>query len=582
MIDPILSLSFSIHANKGVYALLLGSGISRSADIPTGWEIVLDLVRKIASLKGEDCGADPAAWYVGTFRKEPNYAELIGELAGSGSERSGLLRSYFEPTEAEREHGAKIPAEAHKAIAELVAKGYIRVILTTNFDHLLEEALDAVGVRPTVIRTPDAAKGAIPLIHSNCTIVKLHGDYMDTRIKNTPEELAAYDPGIDSLLDRVFDEFGIVVCGWSAEWDTALRAALERCSSRRFCIYWTARSEPEGESKRLIEFRGAQVIRIKDADTFFREVRENVFALESFARSHPLSAKIAVANLERYITDDRYKILLHKLIAEETERVYERLSGPDIPGRGTKPDADNIPLRASYYEAAVDTLLQLVIHGCYWGEKQHETLWIAAIERLANVDSGGEIYPDWIGMRRYPAMLLMYGGGLAAMAYSQHETLMGLLTRAHVIESEKEYPSAVMLCFPKVMDWDVGNFLTGRANRPTPVSEHVRNQLLPKIKSFVPREDQYDRLFDRFEYLVALVCANDSDREGRVLRVPIGRFGWRDRDYGRHISAEVWEEIEKNGAEWPLLKAGLCGGLLERLRREKNVVDDYVASFPRR
>jgi SIR2-like domain len=582
MIEPILSLSFSMHSNKGVYALLLGSGISRSTGIPTGWEIVLELVRKIALIKDADCEPDPAAWYARTFGKEPDYSEMIDELAKSPAERNGLLRAYFEPTDEERERGLKVPAEAHKAIAELVAKGYVRVILTTNFDHLMEEALDAAGVRPTVIHTPDAAEGAVPLIHSNCTVVKLHGDYLDTRIKNTPKELASYDPRIDALLDRVFDEFGLVVCGWSAEWDAALRNALERCRSRRFCTYWTARSEPESAPKGLIGFRGAQVIRIKDADSFFRQVRENVFGLESFDRPHPLSAKIAVANLERYITDDRYKILLHKLIAEEAERVYERLSGPDIPGRGTKPDADNIPLRASYYEAAVDTLLQLVIHGCYWGVKQHETLWIAAIERLANVDSGGEIYPDWIGMRRYPAMLLMYGGGLAAMAYSQHETLMSLLTRAHVIESEKEYPSAVMLCFPKVMDWDVGNFLTGRANRPTPVSEHVRNQLLPKIKSFVPREDQYDRLFDRFEYLVALVCANDSDREGRVLRVPIGRFGWRDRDYGRHISAEVGEEIEKNGAEWPLLKAGLCGGLLERLRREKNVVDEYVASFPRR
>jgi hypothetical protein len=43
MIDPIHSLAFSIQANRGVYAVLFGSGISRSAKIPTGWEITLDL-----------------------------------------------------------------------------------------------------------------------------------------------------------------------------------------------------------------------------------------------------------------------------------------------------------------------------------------------------------------------------------------------------------------------------------------------------------------------------------------------------------------------------------------------------------
>ena len=33
MIDPMLSLAMSMHANPGVYALLLGSGVSRSAGI---------------------------------------------------------------------------------------------------------------------------------------------------------------------------------------------------------------------------------------------------------------------------------------------------------------------------------------------------------------------------------------------------------------------------------------------------------------------------------------------------------------------------------------------------------------------
>lgn len=45
MIDPVHSLAFSIQANRGVYAILLGSGVSRAARIPTGWEITLDLVR---------------------------------------------------------------------------------------------------------------------------------------------------------------------------------------------------------------------------------------------------------------------------------------------------------------------------------------------------------------------------------------------------------------------------------------------------------------------------------------------------------------------------------------------------------
>ena len=63
MIDPATALAFSLFENKGVYALLLGSGLSRAAQIPTGWEITLDLIRRTAALKGVVDEADWAAWH---------------------------------------------------------------------------------------------------------------------------------------------------------------------------------------------------------------------------------------------------------------------------------------------------------------------------------------------------------------------------------------------------------------------------------------------------------------------------------------------------------------------------------------
>src|ERR1035437_11081736 len=59
MIEPSLSLAVSVQSNPGVYALLIGSGVSRSSGVPTGWEIVVELIRRLAKLKGEECGNDP-------------------------------------------------------------------------------------------------------------------------------------------------------------------------------------------------------------------------------------------------------------------------------------------------------------------------------------------------------------------------------------------------------------------------------------------------------------------------------------------------------------------------------------------
>ena len=234
MIDPLLALTFNLHAQKGAYALLLGSGVSRSAGIPTGWEVTLDLIRKLAHLEEEKCEPDPATWYQEKFGREADYSEILAEVANKPSAQQQILKSYFEPTKDEQENGLKTPTDAHKAIANLVSSGHIRVIVTTNFDRLIESALEQVGIAPIVIANPDAVDGAPPIAQNACTIIKVHGDYLDTRFKNSPDALEKYDDRLNDLLDRVFDEHGLIVCGWSAEYDAALRAVFERARSRRY------------------------------------------------------------------------------------------------------------------------------------------------------------------------------------------------------------------------------------------------------------------------------------------------------------------------------------------------------------
>ena len=193
-LSPQLSLAFGVASSPGVYALVIGSGVSRSAQIPTGWEIVLDLVRKLAAAEGDDPEPDPARWYSSKYGEAPQYSALLEQLGPKGAERQSLLRPYFEATEEEKAEGMKTPTEAHRALADLVASGLVRVIVTTNFDRLLETALESAGVTPAVIATADQVAGALPLAHSGCTVVKVHGDYLDARIRNSDRELAEYEP----------------------------------------------------------------------------------------------------------------------------------------------------------------------------------------------------------------------------------------------------------------------------------------------------------------------------------------------------------------------------------------------------
>lgn len=65
-----------------------------------------------------------------------------------------------------------LPIVSHPVGVELAAKGHVKVILTINFGKLAERALEAAGITPTVISTPDAAEGASPLQHARCTVIR--------------------------------------------------------------------------------------------------------------------------------------------------------------------------------------------------------------------------------------------------------------------------------------------------------------------------------------------------------------------------------------------------------------------------
>ena len=112
-----------------------------------------------------------------------------------------------------------------EAIAELVQRGSVKVILTTNFDKLVEQALTAAGVGFQVVDTPSGITGMQPLTHARCTVIKLHGDYTRIDQLNTVEELSSYPPALVELLHRVLDEYGLVINGWSGDWDHALAQA---------------------------------------------------------------------------------------------------------------------------------------------------------------------------------------------------------------------------------------------------------------------------------------------------------------------------------------------------------------------
>jgi len=586
MIDPLTSLSISIYDNKGVYALLLGSGISRDAGIPTGEEIVLDLIRKLALIEKEDCESNPNNWYFNKFDEKPDYSKLLSQLTHSPVERNQLLKGYFEPNDEELENGLKIPTDAHKAIADLVKGGYIRVIITTNFDRLLEKALESINITPTVISTSDSAEGAIPLQHTQCTIIKVNGDYLDIRFKNTPDELAEYDEPINNLLDRIFDEFGLIVCGWSGKWDLALYKTIEHCKNHRFATYWTIRGEANEKLDKLIIQRKGKKIPIQNADTFFFKIAENVMALDKFNRPHPLSAKLAGTSLKKYLVGDKHRIYLHDFVMQEVEKLYKELSDDNFSVKVSEISfsPEELNHRLQHYESLTEIVLSIMINGCYWDDKSQENIWIKCLERIAN--PVGEIngFYVWINLRLYPALLLLYGGGIASIAAKNYSTFSDLLTKVTVGKADENRGSPVSRLFPwsVINDEEIAKHIMGTEKSNYPLSDHLFQVLREPLKEFLPHNIDYRDCFERFEYLFGLIHA---DLKEEYLRDkwwgPVGIFGEWNYFTGIDIMLEVEEEISEKGEDWPLLNFNHFDGSIERLKEVKNGFDEYILSLVR-
>jgi hypothetical protein len=552
MIDPILSLAHSVHTNKGVYALLVGSGLSRSAGIPTGWEVTLELVQRLAAMMGEDPGAEPDAWYVNRFGMAPGYSALLDELAKSAAERRSILHSFFEPTEDEREQGLKLPTLAHRAIAELVAKGFVKVIVTTNFDRLMETALQDAGVVPVVISTADATRGAAPLVHQRCVVVKVHGDYLDDRIMNTEAELSAYDPAMDAYLDRVFDEFGLIVCGWSGEWDPALRAAIERCPSRRYTSFWTGMGSPGPFAAKLIALRSAQCVSITGADSFFGGLSEKISGLEAMAGVGPLGVGAAVAAIKRYVAEPRYRVRLDDLITEEIDRTLRRRDERALPSaRGGAASFGDL---ARACDASTEVLRHMIFHAARWGEAHHfEAIRRAIASLVPSEPRSGE----WPWITAYPGSTAFYAACAGAEAGGNYLVLDRLFRMRYRFHG-RDYEAIPELCAALVIDGGDARLLHERPGS-TPMSDHLAGSIVPMLEGVAVDPDF---AFSRLEVLMALAHIDRQDDPAGTPWLMQGRFARRHQN---SVYGAVIEEAERMGSEWAPLKAGLFRGGVARL-----------------
>lgn len=573
-LSPLAMLATSMQAQPGVYALLLGSGVSTSAGVPTGWGVVTELVRRVAAVEDpasiEDAASDPEKWWHDHHGGPLGYSSLLEALAPTPATRQGLLADFFEPSDEEREHRIKTPSRGHLAIAELVKRGSVKVIVTTNFDRLMEQALDAVGIAPQVIARPKAVNGMKPLAHAPATVIKVHGDYLDLGSRNTPAELDQYPEEWVTLLARVFDEYGLIVSGWSAAWDTALVRLIESTPNRRYPLYWDARSGKGANAQKLIAARSGQIIPAAGADELFNELLSALEALDRLAEP-PLTTAMAVTRLKRYLPDPVRRIDLHDLVMEATDKVGEGVKNQPLSIDGL--DAAILQEVLEAHREQSRQLCALLVAGVWHDlDGAHDRLWMDVLERLIEAGTtrrlGVPVQQVLEQVRLYSALLVHTAVGVAATRRGRDPLLIKLATEVMGtvdMGTRIRLPACQIIHPYRVLDKDSVNALprwNGGSGWTYPLSHLLKADVRTIFEDLIPEASDYEDTFHGYEYRMSLLHeSTNATYSGAYRAMPgeyVGERAWSWDDRNVPLAEIAFRDSGQRNSDWPWVR--LLGG----------------------
>ncbi|MCW3036081.1 MAG: peptidase caspase catalytic subunit p20, partial [Actinobacteria bacterium] len=271
--------------------------------------------------------------------------------------------------------------------------------------------------------------------------------------------------------------------------------------------------------------------------------------------------------IKELLSDSRYRIALDDLVASEIRAAQYAFRDEVFPTQTPEFTAETFAERLRQYESASENMLTVTILIAKWGEEGHRPTLQRTLGRLADNVQGGGGLSIWNSLRWYPLVLLLYSGGISALSAGNYSNLATLLL-ARIrdrLTGENTQPAIVPIvkAFLEVKRTEAFKRLPGHERHFVPESEYLFKALQPPLEDALFLGTSYEDLFDQFEILQALVYAHLQPRPLGGVWGPIGRFGWKHRlGTGPDPFDEFVANAERQGQEWPALRAGFFAGSL--------------------
>ncbi len=216
---------------------LLGAGASRACNIKTAGDMIWDFkARLYRSAQGVPASAvaDLGDQRVRAILQRFFDTQQGFPTLGREDEYSCFFERTYPESQDRRTYLAQLmkgakPSFGHKALAHLMKRDLCRIVWTTNFDRVFEDAVTDIFETQSIMVVADLgeptkagrgyAEGQWPIY------AKLHGDFHSDSLKNTSDEIAEQDAGMRQVFLDTCRNHGLIVSGYSGR-DTSVLKVL--------------------------------------------------------------------------------------------------------------------------------------------------------------------------------------------------------------------------------------------------------------------------------------------------------------------------------------------------------------------
>lgn len=206
--------------NGRPFCLFLGAGCSLSSSIHpiTTEQVIKDCLIRCMGPQYNP----PSVW-------EHLYKDFVNHVweCYASQDRREILYECFKDLK---------PSIGYIKLKELVAHGYIKRIITTNFDMLIDDVLSDIPHITQVSNLPKRAiKGG-----SDIALFKVHGDIENGELRFSPRELTTLPSDISKTVSE-FSRCSCLVCGYRGQ-DAGIMYSLD--TSSEYSAFWATPKRP--------------------------------------------------------------------------------------------------------------------------------------------------------------------------------------------------------------------------------------------------------------------------------------------------------------------------------------------------